>query len=116
MAATQYQVLKCVFFVIGCPSKCPNPSVQKDANRSFVASKRYSPATAAIGVVPQRWPAKMSFSANESLVMRRMKSAAPRCSGVVARGAHAVLLLDRAGWHTTGNLKVAKNMPLIFLP
>jgi hypothetical protein len=34
----------------------------------------------------------------------------------VTRGAHAVLLLDRAGWHTTGNLKVAKNMTLIFLP
>ena len=34
----------------------------------------------------------------------------------VARGAHAVLLLDRAGWHTTGNLVVPKNLTLIFLP
>jgi transposase len=34
----------------------------------------------------------------------------------VARGAHAVLLLDRAGWHTTGNLVVPQNMTLIFLP
>ena len=34
----------------------------------------------------------------------------------VARGAHAVLLLDRAGWHTTDNLNVPKNMTLIFLP
>ena len=34
----------------------------------------------------------------------------------VARGAHAVLLLDRAGWHTTGNLVVPKNVTLIFLP
>ena len=34
----------------------------------------------------------------------------------VARGAHAVLLLDRAGWHTTGHLIVPKNMTLIFLP
>lgn len=34
----------------------------------------------------------------------------------VAKGAHAVLLLDRAGWHTTGKLKVAKNITLIFLP
>jgi transposase len=33
-----------------------------------------------------------------------------------ARGAHAVLLLDRAGWHTTGDLVVPKNMTLIFLP
>jgi len=34
----------------------------------------------------------------------------------VAKGAHAVLLLDRAGWHTTGNLAVPKNITLIFLP
>lgn len=34
----------------------------------------------------------------------------------VARGAHAVLLLDRAGWHTTGKLNVPKNITLIFLP
>jgi transposase len=37
-------------------------------------------------------------------------------SRTVARGAHAVLLLDRAGWHTTGNLDVPKNLTLIFLP
>lgn len=37
-------------------------------------------------------------------------------SRTVARGAHCVLLLDRAGWHTTGNLDVPKNMALIFLP
>ncbi len=29
---------------------------------------------------------------------------------------HAVLLLDRAAWHTTGNLVVPSNMTLIFLP
>lgn len=34
----------------------------------------------------------------------------------VQRGAHAVLLLDRAGWHTTANLAVPKNMTMIFLP
>jgi transposase len=37
-------------------------------------------------------------------------------SRTVARGAYAVLLLDRAGWHTTGHLVVPKNMTLIFLP
>ena len=37
-------------------------------------------------------------------------------SRAVARGAHAVLLLDRAGWHTTVNLLVPKNLTLIFLP
>ena len=34
----------------------------------------------------------------------------------VARGAHAVLLLDRAGWHTTAKLNIPKNMTMIFLP
>jgi hypothetical protein len=33
----------------------------------------------------------------------------------VARGAHAVLLLDRAGWHTTGNLVWPKNITPILL-
>jgi putative transposase len=34
----------------------------------------------------------------------------------VADGAHAVLLLDRAGWHTTSNLVVPRNITPIFLP
>ncbi len=34
----------------------------------------------------------------------------------VARGAHAVLLLDRAGWHTTKTLAVPSNITLILLP
>ena len=34
----------------------------------------------------------------------------------VAKRAHAVLLLDRAGWHTTGKLNIPKNITPIFLP
>ena len=34
----------------------------------------------------------------------------------VAKGAHAALLLDRAGWHTTSKLKMPSNLTLIFLP
>ena len=34
----------------------------------------------------------------------------------VAKGAHAVLILDRAGWHTTGNLAMPANITPIFLP
>ena len=34
----------------------------------------------------------------------------------VAEGAHAVLLLDRAGWHTTSKLDVPENITPIFLP
>ena len=34
----------------------------------------------------------------------------------VARGAHAVLLMDRAGWHITGDLRWPKNITPILLP
>jgi hypothetical protein len=34
----------------------------------------------------------------------------------VAEGAHAVLLLDRAGWHITGKLNVPDNITPNFLP
>jgi transposase len=34
----------------------------------------------------------------------------------VKRGAHAVLLLDRAGWHTTPALAIPKNITIILLP
>jgi transposase len=37
-------------------------------------------------------------------------------SKYVAHKAHAVLLMDRAGWHTTGKLKVPKNLTIILLP
>jgi hypothetical protein len=33
-----------------------------------------------------------------------------------AEGAHAVLILDRAGWHTTGKLDGPGNITPIFLP
>lgn len=34
----------------------------------------------------------------------------------VATGSHGVVLLDRAGWHTTSKLKPPSNLTLIFLP
>jgi transposase len=34
----------------------------------------------------------------------------------VARKAHAAVLMDRAGRHTTGKLKVPKNITIILLP
>lgn len=37
-------------------------------------------------------------------------------AGRAAKGAYPILLLDRAGWHTTYNLVVPKNITLIFLP
>ena len=37
-------------------------------------------------------------------------------SAKVARGAHAVLLLDRAAWHTTRKLQIPRNITPILLP
>jgi len=34
----------------------------------------------------------------------------------LAPSAYAVLMLDRAGWQTTGELKVPNNITLLFLP
>lgn len=34
----------------------------------------------------------------------------------VARNAHAAVLMDRAGWHTTAKLKVPSNITIILLP
>ena len=34
----------------------------------------------------------------------------------VRRGSHAVVLLDRAGWHTTDALQLPANVTLVFLP
>lgn len=34
----------------------------------------------------------------------------------VEKGAHAVLVMDRAGWHTTAKLTMPKNITPIFLP
>jgi hypothetical protein len=37
-------------------------------------------------------------------------------SRAVASRAHAVILMDRAGWHTTGKLDVPANLTIILLP
>ena len=37
-------------------------------------------------------------------------------SQAVAPGAHAVVLMDKAGWHIAGDLVVPPNLSLVFLP
>src|ERR1700680_769366 len=37
-------------------------------------------------------------------------------SHAVAPGAHAMVILDQAGWHTTRKLKVPKNLTMVSLP
>lgn len=37
-------------------------------------------------------------------------------SQAVAPGAHGIVLMDKAGWHTAGDLVVPGNLSLVFLP
>ncbi len=52
----------------------------------------------------------------EKRVYRTVQLHLDEISRNVAEGAHAVLPLDRAGWHTTGKLDAPKNITPIFLP
>jgi hypothetical protein len=49
---------------------------------------------------------------NREAMQRHLDEIAPK----VTPGAHAILLLDRAGWHVTKALKVPNNIALMPLP
>jgi transposase len=56
-----------------------------------------------------------------ALVLTRLDTAAmnlflAELSQAVAAGAHGIVLMDKAGWHTAGDLVVPKNLSLVFLP
>lgn len=78
------------------------------------ADQRYESAYLFGAICPARgvWAAlAMPFADTAA-----MQAHLDEISRTVARGAHAVLLLDRAGWHTTDKLRVPKNITLILLP
>ena len=47
---------------------------------------------------------------------RTMQMHLDEISRAVARRAHAVVLMDRAGWHRTDKLKIPNNLSIILLP
>jgi transposase len=56
-----------------------------------------------------------------ALVLTRLDTAAmnlflTELSQAVAPGAHGVVLTEKAGWHTAGDLVVPENLSLVFLP
>ena len=56
-----------------------------------------------------------------ALVMTRLDTAAmnlflAELAQAVAPGAHGIVLMDKAGWHTSGDLVVPENLSLVFLP
>ena len=58
------------------------------------------------------WAALMLPTANTEAMQLHLDE----ISRQVARKAHGAVLMDRAGWHTTGKLKVPKNLTIILLP
>jgi len=80
--------------------------------------------------IPQAMEAAMGGSRArpaDMTVILALRASAGRCADasdaqakvdatVVPAAAHAVLLLDRAGWHTTAKLDVPSNITPIFLP
>jgi transposase len=70
-----------------------------------------------VGVIGAVCPAR---DTGVALVMTRLDIAAmnlflAELSQAVAPGAHGIVLLDRAGWHTFSDLVVPENLCLIFL-
>jgi DDE superfamily endonuclease len=56
-----------------------------------------------------------------ALVMTRLDTAATNLflaelGQAVAPGAHGIVPMDKAGWHTSGDLVVPENLSLVFLP
>lgn len=103
-------------------SNCPHPSALRDgpANALWIS---LIVAVASIGLAFE--PAFFSrsgklaasfFVAIMTVVLIIYLLHLDEISRHVARGAHAILLLDRAGWHTTDKLAVPRNITLIFLP
>jgi len=45
-----------------------------------------------------------------------MKAHLDEISRKVVKGSHAVIVMDRAGWHITGKLELPPNISLLFLP
>ena len=78
------------------------------------ADQRYENAYLFGAICPARGKgAALALPFADTFAMQLHVDEISRC---VAKGAHAVLILDRAGWHTTGKLVMPANITPIFLP
>ena len=78
------------------------------------ADQRYENAYLFGAICPKlgKGAALMLPSANTCAMQRHLNE----ISQNVAAKAHAVVLMDRAGWHSTAELKLPKNLSIILLP
>src|SRR5215203_4063529 len=97
-----------------------SPHRPEERPRAAVGAARLAPTPARRSALRKRLPVRchlpgaaldMPYADSEAMQLHLVE-----ISSRVRRGAHAVLLLDRAGWHTTGRLVVPKNITLVFLP
>jgi hypothetical protein len=78
------------------------------------ADQSYQNAYLFGAICPERGTgaAIMMPSADTDAMQRHLEE----ISKTVATGAHAVVLMDQAGWHTTGGLEMPENISPMFLP
>ena len=97
------------------PEERPCPTMGQAGTRPFQpADQRYESAYLFGAICPARGVGAglaLPFADTDAMQLHL-----DEISLHVARDAHAVLLLDRAGWHTTGNLVWPRNITPILLP
>ncbi len=78
------------------------------------ADQRYQNAYLFGAICPERGTgAAIMMPAADTYAMQRHLE---EISKIVSDGAHAVILMDQAGWHTTSALEIPQNLSLMFLP
>ena len=87
---------------------------RKGTRPRLPADQRYENAYLFGAICPRRGKgaALMLPRANTAMMQLHLEE----ISRTVAAKAHAVVLMDRAGWHNTGKLTVPKNLTIILLP
>lgn len=87
---------------------------RKGTRPRLPADQRYENAYLFGAICPKRGTgaALMLPRANTSAMQMHLDE----IGRTVQKGAHAVVLMDRAGWHKTDKLEVPKNLSIILLP
>ncbi len=85
---------------------------QKGTRPRQPKDQRYKSAYLFGAICPARGVGLVMPFANTDAMQKHLQE----ISRAVSHGAIAVLLMDRAGWHTTGVLEMPKNIIPIFLP
>jgi hypothetical protein len=99
---------------LGQKNGCVRQWAKKGSRPRQPVDQRYDSAYVFGAVCPERdtGAALVLPYANTDAMQHHLEAIARK----VAAGAHAVVLLDRAGWHTTPKLKLPANLSLLFLP